>query len=128
MTDGARLHSCDIVCGAPVVDVDRLRLGFVDELLLDVESGRVGFVVVSYGNDGVTGTGERRVVIPWGWLRYEPGLQRFALTVDRRALDQAPAFGQDTWPDFSDAHLQRRIIDFFDDSAHRLAPDLPRMH
>jgi hypothetical protein len=128
LADGARLYSCDIVCGAPVVGAGRLRLGTVDELLLDVESGQVGFVVLSCGGDGVTGAGQRRVVIPWRWLRYEPRLQQFALTVDRRALDRAPAFGQDAWPDFSDAHLQRRITAYFDDSAPRRAPELSRMH
>lgn len=98
-------------------------MGCVDELLLDVGSGRVEYVVLSCGaGEGVDG---RRVVVPWRWLRFEPRSERFHLTVERPALAAAPGLREDDWPDFSDGRLQRRLSQHFDHST-RLTPVFAR--
>ena len=122
MEVGARLHSCDTLSGASVADARGGVLGCVDELVLDVLSGRVEFVILFCG--GFSGADRRRVVVPWRWLRYEPRTQTFRLTEDRQAVAAAPELAEDTWPDFSDERLQRRLTQHYEPFGGS-TPELP---
>lgn len=104
MLDGRRLQSCDILSGAPLVDARRCVLGTVDELLVDLDSGEVCFVVVCRG-----GADGRLVVVPWGWLHYDGAQQRFVLQRAKDALEAAPAFDDHQRPDLTDRRWQRAL-------------------
>lgn len=75
-------------------------LGEIEEIMLDVRSGRVAYAVLSFG--GFLGMGEKLFAIPWEALELDQENERFVLGVDQDTLENAPGFEEDEWPEFAD--------------------------
>ena len=75
-------------------------LGRVDEIMIDISSGRVAYAVLSFG--GVLGMGDKLFAVPWNVLTVDEDEKCFILDVDRRTLQTAPGFDKDDWPDMAD--------------------------
>src|ERR1700740_466035 len=87
---------------------DRVRnaagedLGKIEELVIDVNTGRVAYAVLSFG--GILKMGNKLFAIPWEALRVDPqNNKRFILNVDKTRLENATGFDKDNWPDMADA-------------------------
>src|SRR5215472_884983 len=76
------------------------HLGKVDEIMIDIPSGRIAYVVLSFG--GVFGLGNKLFAIPWSAVTVDEDEKCLILNVDRRTLEKAPGFEKDTWPDMAD--------------------------
>jgi sporulation protein YlmC with PRC-barrel domain len=90
--DSAHMDSKHLI-GMSVKTPDGKRAGEIDQLIVDMNNGKVTHVIVGVG--GVVGVGERHVVVPWSQvkIRHE-GTDRkdvFAL-IDRTTLDNAPRY------------------------------------
>jgi sporulation protein YlmC with PRC-barrel domain len=94
------------VLSASTLAGDRVRnsagedLGKVEQIMIDIPSGRVAYVVLSFG--GFLGIGDKFFAIPWNALRIDEGEHQFVLDVDRKTLDDAPGFDKNAWPDMAD--------------------------
>jgi sporulation protein YlmC with PRC-barrel domain len=94
------------VLAASTLAGDRVRnpagedLGKVDEIMVDLASGRVAYVVVSFG--GFLGIGDKLFAVPWSAFQVDQGEHEFVLDVDRGTLENAPGFDKGNWPDMSD--------------------------
>jgi len=94
------------VLSAGTLAGDRVRnsagedLGKVEEIMIDLASGRVAYVVLSFG--GFLGIGDKLFAVPWSALRIDEGEHQFVLDVDRHTLENAPGFDKDNWPDMAD--------------------------
>jgi sporulation protein YlmC with PRC-barrel domain len=94
------------VLAASTLAGDRVRnpagedLGSIDEIMLDLESGRVAYAVLSFG--GFLGIGNKLFAVPWSALRIDQGEHKFILDVEGGTLENAPGFDKDNWPDMSD--------------------------
>jgi sporulation protein YlmC with PRC-barrel domain len=92
---------------------DRVRnpagdnLGSIEEIMLDLESGRIAYAVLSFG--GFLGIGDKLFAVPWSTLRVDQGEHEFVLDIDRAALEKAPGFDKDNWPDMADPAFGREI-------------------
>jgi len=75
------------------------ELGSVDELMIDIPSGRVAYAVLSFG--GVLGMGNKLFAVPWSALTVDEDEKCFILNVDRTVLENAPGFDKDNWPDMA---------------------------
>jgi sporulation protein YlmC with PRC-barrel domain len=75
-------------------------LGKVDEIMIDLHSGRVAYAVLSFG--GMLGMGNKLFAVPWNALRIDQDEKCFVLDVDKRTLETAPGFDKDNWPDMAD--------------------------
>src|SRR6202140_1093622 len=71
-------------------------LGKVDEIMIDIPSGRVAYAVLSFG--GVLRMGNKLFAVPWSALRVDEDEKCFLLDVDKTTLESAPGFDQDHWP------------------------------
>jgi uncharacterized protein YrrD len=71
-------------------------LGKLEELMLDLNSGRIAYAVLSFG--GVLGLGDKLFAIPWEAFRLDPENEEFILSVDKEMLKDAPGFDKDDWP------------------------------
>src|SRR4051812_35624056 len=60
------------------------ELGKVDEFVLDFDSGRISFVVVSVG--GFLGIGDKLFPVPWELFTMRTGEHEFFLDVDKQML------------------------------------------
>jgi len=75
-------------------------LGKVDEIMIDIPSGRVAYAVLSFG--GVLRMGNKLFAVPWSALKVDEDDKCFILDVDKKTLESAPGFDKDNWPDMAD--------------------------
>jgi sporulation protein YlmC with PRC-barrel domain len=75
-------------------------LGKVDQIMIDIPSGRVAYAVLSFG--GVLGMGSKLFAVPWSALQVDEDEKRLVLNVDKKKLENAPGFDKDNWPDMAD--------------------------
>lgn len=60
------LMAADTLAGDPVVNRRGENLGEIQDIMIDVPSGSVGYAVLSFG--GGVGTGDKLFAIPWNAL------------------------------------------------------------
>jgi sporulation protein YlmC with PRC-barrel domain len=105
-TPGAARPRIRRVLAASTLTGDRVRnraaedLGKIDKIMIDLASGKVAYVVVSFG--GFLGIGDKLFAVPWSAFDVDQGEHEFVLDVDRRTLETAPGFDKNNWPDMSD--------------------------
>ncbi|MBE0597095.1 MAG: PRC-barrel domain-containing protein [Desulfuromonadales bacterium] len=64
------------------------RLGEVSELLVDIEKGKIGYVVISSG--GVLGMGEENYIVPFNALTFNEQQNALTLDMQKEQLQEAP--------------------------------------
>lgn len=90
------------VLSASTINGDRVRnsagedLGEVKEVMIDLSSGRVAYVVLSFG--GFLGMGDKLFAIPWEALVLDTQEHAFILNISKETLENAPGFDKDNWP------------------------------
>ena len=88
--------SAGTIKGDKVVNRAGDNIGKIEELMIDLEDGRVGYVVVPHG--GLLGIGSKLFSIPWQALKLRPHEHAFLLDVSKETLDKAEGFDKDRWP------------------------------
>jgi sporulation protein YlmC with PRC-barrel domain len=79
--------------GSNVVNVNEEKLGKIDEVMLDVERGKIAYVVISFG--GWLGTNNKLFVVPWESLKYSRG--DYLIKVDKAVFEKAEGLDEDAW-------------------------------
>lgn len=102
-----RVLSAGTLAGDRVRNTAKEDLGKVEEIMIDVESGRVAYVVISFG--GFLGIGDKLFAVPWSALQLDEGEHEFVLDVDRQTLENAPGFDKGNWPDMADPSFGQDI-------------------
>jgi len=87
------------------------RLGILKEFMLDLDSGRICYAVMSAG--GILGVGEKLFAIPWRALTHDAENACFVLDITEERLMSAPGFDKRHWPDMSDAAWVQDIDTFY---------------
>ena len=103
--------SAEMLAGDPVFNRAGENLGKIEDFMLDVESGRIRYAVLSFG--GVLGVGNKLFAVPAEALIVDAERQRLLLDVDKERLKEAPGFDKDNWPDFADSTLGQNIYGFY---------------
>jgi sporulation protein YlmC with PRC-barrel domain len=83
--------------GSKVVNRAGEQLGTLKELMIDLEEGHIAYAVLSFG--GFMGMGDKLFAIPWEALLLNAKDRTFILDVEKEALQEAPGFDKDHWPD-----------------------------
>lgn len=94
---GPQLMGANTLIGNDVYNQADEDLGDIKEIMLDMESGKIAYAVLSYG--GILGMGEKLFAVPWGALTLDTKNKRFILNVEKDKLENAPGFDKDDWPD-----------------------------
>ena len=76
------------------------ELGHIEELVIDLNSGRVAYAVLASG--GFLGVGDKYFAIPWDMLTVDTETKEVVVNVAEDILENAPGFDKDNWPDPSD--------------------------
>jgi sporulation protein YlmC with PRC-barrel domain len=92
--------SAGTLTGDPVINETGEHLGQLEEIMLDLDSGRVVYAVISFG--GILGLGNKLFAVPWQALRVDTERKAVIVNVSRELLEQAPGFDKDNWPDTSE--------------------------
>jgi sporulation protein YlmC with PRC-barrel domain len=87
--------------GMTVYNTADEELGQIEDLVMDVDGGRVRYAALSFG--GFLGIGDKLFAVPMHSLKFrrvddEP---RFVLNLNKERLENAPGFDKDAWPDFA---------------------------
>lgn len=83
-------------------------LGNVDEIMIDIPSGRIAYAVLSFG--GVLGLGNKLFALPWSALQVDEDEKCFILNVDKATLESAPGFDKSNWPDLADTAFRSQVF------------------
>lgn len=103
--------SAGTLTGDPVFNRAGERLGTIEDFMLDVESGRVRYAVLSFG--GLLGVGNKLFAVPPEALTVDAGEHHVLLEVDKERLKEAPGFDKDNWPDFADTTFGQSVYGFY---------------
>ena len=106
-----QLMSAGTLTGDEVRNPAGEKLGKVEEFMLDLPSGRVAYVVLSFG--GFLGMGDKLFAVPPSALTIDHDDKCLVLNVDKERLKQAPGFDKDSWPDWADTGWSTRVNDFY---------------
>jgi sporulation protein YlmC with PRC-barrel domain len=97
---GPEVMDAATLIGDGVVNANDEDLGKVEAIMLDVQSGRIAYAVLSFG--GFLGLGTKLFAIPWSALTLDTEEKRFILDVLKDKLENAPGFDKDHWPSMAD--------------------------
>lgn len=80
----------DAVGGAAVYTPDGKHIGTIDRFIIERQSGRIMYVVISFG--GFLDLAQERFTIPWVKLSYDDGRAGFSTDITEGELRNAPRF------------------------------------
>lgn len=90
MTIEHTLIPAERVNGTTVYGQDGDKVGKIEDIAIDKQSGRVAYAILGFG--GVLGLGERYVPLPWSVLKYDTGKHGYVTPLSAEALKDAPSF------------------------------------
>ncbi|MHA6287682.1 PRC-barrel domain-containing protein [Maricaulis sp. CAU 1757] len=105
------LLSAGSLTGDKVVSTDGDDLGHIEELMIDPNSARVEYAVLSFG--GFLGLGDKLFAIPLTEMTVDRKNERIVLNVEKERLKEAPGFDKDNWPDFADTTFRSTIDQYY---------------
>ena len=91
-SEAGRLIGSDKVEGTEVHDRAGNKLGTIERVMIDKQSGKVAYAVMSFG--GFLGLGERFHPLPWAVLDYDTDQHAYVVDLDRKTLEGAPTFAE----------------------------------
>lgn len=80
----------DRVEGTAVYTIDGKHIGAIKRLVIERQSGKVAYVVMSFG--GFLDFGHETYTVPWAKLSYDVGLGGYRTDITERELRDAPRF------------------------------------
>jgi sporulation protein YlmC with PRC-barrel domain len=86
-------------------------LGELEDVMIDLNSGRIGYAVLSFG--GVLGVNEKLFAVPWQTLKTDAEADKLVLNVDTDKLANAPGFDENDWPDMSELNWSKDVHAFY---------------
>lgn len=102
MTDAGnwRVLSASTLTGDDVVNRAGESLGKIEDLMLDLDRGRIAYAVLSYG--GFLNMGNKLFAVPWDALEIDMPNKRVRLDLPKEKLETAPGFDKENWPKGAD--------------------------
>jgi sporulation protein YlmC with PRC-barrel domain len=97
--------------GDKVVNYKGEDLGKIEEIMIDLDRGRVAYAVLSFG--GFLGLGDKLFAIPWQAITVDTAKKQLILNADRALLEKAPGFDKDNWPDMADLSLGTTLYGYY---------------
>jgi sporulation protein YlmC with PRC-barrel domain len=106
-----RVLSASTLAGDHVRNPAGEDLGKLEEIMLDVPTGRIAYAVLSFG--GFLGMGNKLFAVPWDALTLDEDKKEFVLNVDKQKLENAPGFDKDNWPDMANKTWGATIYTYY---------------
>lgn len=106
-------HRASKLVGMNVRNSEGEKLGAVEDLVINLESGKVAYVAMGYG--GVLGFGEKLFAIPFAEFKMDHGNNEtyLVLNMTKEKFNAAPGFNKSQWPDFADPNWSQTIDKYY---------------
>jgi hypothetical protein len=105
------LIGSDKVEGTAVYGADSNKIGSIERVMIDKQSGRVSYAVLGFG--GFLGLGNDHYPLPWQSLKYDTRLGGYVTGVTEQQLRDAPKFGNDNEWNWADAARNRAVNAYY---------------
>lgn len=109
------LHRASKITGMTVKNLAGKELGSVNDLVIEMESGKVRYAALSYG--GFLGLGDKLFAVPWSAFdfRFNPADKQYflVLDLDEVTLRKASGFDKSIWPNFADPKISAEIDKYY---------------
>jgi sporulation protein YlmC with PRC-barrel domain len=106
-----RVLAASTLAGDSVKNSADENLGKVDEIMIDIPSGKIAYAVLSFG--GILGMGSKLFAVPWSALKVDEDEKCFILDLDKETLEGAPGFDKDRWPDMADTTWATEVYRYY---------------
>jgi sporulation protein YlmC with PRC-barrel domain len=103
--------SATSIIGDDVYNHEDTKLGDIKELMVDVDTGKVAYAVLSFG--GFLGMGDKLFAVPFNALKLNADKKYFMLNADKEKLKSAPGFDKDNWPSTADRTWGAQVHEFY---------------
>ena len=107
----SRLIAADKVEGTAVYNMAQEKIGSIENVMIDKQTGKVAYAVMSFG--GLLGMGESHHPLPWSMLRYDTRAGGYVVNLDKKKLEKAPSYGPRDRIDWDDEKWGRRVHDYY---------------
>ncbi len=104
---GPEVMGAQTLIGNDVYNHKGEDIGEIKEIMLDMQSGKISYAVLSFG--GFLGLGEKLFAAPWTALTLDTINKRFVLNVEKERLVEAQGFNKEQWPDVADQSWSKKI-------------------
>lgn len=94
--DSPEFLSAGTIKGDKVISSTGEDLGKIEELMIDIQNGRIAYAALSFG--GFLGMGDKLFAIPWQALTPRVHEHAFLLGIPKETLEKAEGFDKDNWP------------------------------
>jgi sporulation protein YlmC with PRC-barrel domain len=117
---GADVYRASKLIGTDVENPQGEKLGDIEDIVLDPDTGRIAYAVLSFG--GFLGLGEKHFAVPWAAFTPKAGtttaVDKFVLNVDKERLKNAPGFEKSNWPNMADRRWAEQVYGFYNVTPH----------
>jgi sporulation protein YlmC with PRC-barrel domain len=96
----AKINKATSLTGMAVRNMQNEKLGDVKDIVLDLPSGKISYVVLSVG--GFLGIGDKLIAVPPSAFTISAADDSLVLDADKAKIQSAPGFVQTAWPDVND--------------------------
>jgi sporulation protein YlmC with PRC-barrel domain len=97
--------------GENVINSRDEDIGKIKEILLNLRTGKIAYVVLSFG--GFLGMGDKLFAIPFQLMKIDPKKEYVILDIDKSKLKNAPGFDKQHWPDMNDSKWVDSIENYY---------------
>jgi len=103
--------SASALKGDQVVNQQGEDLGKIEEIMIDLDHGRVAYAVLSFG--GFLGMGDKLFAVPWQAFAVDTAQKRLVLNADKELLKKATGFDKDNWPNMADPNWGTKLYGYY---------------
>ena len=107
----ATLIGSDKVEGTNVYRSSGDKIGSIERIMLDKQSGKVAYAVMSFG--GFLGLGHEHYPVPWSLLTYNTKLGGYEVNISDQQLTGAPKYANDNDWDWEDRKRAQQVYDYY---------------
>ena len=112
---GPELMGANTLIGDHVHNLQDEHLGTIKEIMLDMQTGMVAYVVMASG--GVLTIGEKLFAVPWEALTLDTANKRFTMDISKERIENAPGFDADHWPDMANQAWMTEVHRYYQTGA-----------
>lgn len=109
--DHVPMLSTTSLVGTEVVNRKGEKLGKVEDIMIDLATGHIGYVVLSFG--GILGLGDKLFAVPWASLVVDQRQEKLVMDADKERLQKAPGFDKNNWPQHPNGLWVNEVYEFY---------------
>lgn len=106
-----QLRKGSTILGSTVENTQGERLGSIEDIVIDPETNRIVYAVVSFG--GFLGLGEKWFAIPLSAMGRSQEEHKFVFDVRKEQLENAPGFNKNKWPQTADREWVSSVYSYY---------------